>query len=72
MDFKLTYATMFDPPPEIHQLFEASLAEVESHTGDRYSLYIDGRDVPGAGHFSKCSPIDERLLLGDFAAASLQ
>ena len=28
MSFKLTYATMFDPPEELHQRFEAALARV--------------------------------------------
>lgn len=72
MSFKLTYATMFDPPPDMHQRFEASLAEVEAHIGDHHDLHIDGRDVPGVGQFAKRSPIDERLLLGEFPAASVQ
>ena len=28
MTYKLTYSTMFDPPPEMHTRFEAALVEV--------------------------------------------
>ena len=28
MAYKLTYSTMFDPPPEMHTRFEAALREV--------------------------------------------
>ena len=72
MSFKLTYATMFDPPPDMHERFDAALVELENHIGDRHDLFIDGRDVAGAGQFAKRSPIDERMLLGEFPAAGIQ
>lgn len=28
MSFRLTYSTMFDPPPELHAQFDAALARV--------------------------------------------
>ena len=69
MSFKLTYATMFDPPEELHQRFEAALAEVRSTLGTRYELYIGGRDVAGSATLDKYSPADSRVLLGRFAVA---
>ena len=30
MSFKLTYATMFDPPEELHQRFEAAMGRVSA------------------------------------------
>ena len=42
MSFKLTYATMFDPPEELHQRFEAAMARVAGQLGRRHLLYIAG------------------------------
>lgn len=69
MSFRLTYATMFDPPPEMHQRFEEALAEVEAKLGRTAELFIDGRDRPAARHGARPSPIDRDLRLGDFALA---
>ena len=66
MTFKLTYSTMFNPPEEMHERFEAALAEVRSRLGATHALYIDGRDVAAARTYAKHSPIDHRLLLGHF------
>ena len=33
MNFKLTYATMFNPPAEMHTRFDAALAEVNKSLG---------------------------------------
>jgi len=66
MTFKLTYSTMFNPPEEMHERFEAALAEVRSRLGATHALYIDGRDVSAARTYPKYSPIDNRLLLGHF------
>jgi 1-pyrroline-5-carboxylate dehydrogenase len=70
MDFKLTYATMFDPPPYMHERFEAALVDVERRMGATRELFIGGRDVAGGEHFEKHSPIDERMVLGTFPVAS--
>lgn len=70
MTFKLTYATMFDPPGELHSRFDAALADVESALGATHALHIDGEDSPSAHHDSRCSPIDQRKLLGFFPLAS--
>src|SRR5579859_4608213 len=70
MSFKLTYGTMFDPPTEVHTHFEAALRDVEARIGARHALFIGGRDAPGAAQFVKRSPIDERMALGEFPAAS--
>ncbi|HET9693895.1 MAG TPA: aldehyde dehydrogenase family protein, partial [Steroidobacteraceae bacterium] len=70
MGFRLTYATMFDPPAEMHERFEAALAQVRGRLGGRHDLFLDGADV-AAGHYAtRTSPIDETLVLGEFAVAS--
>ena len=66
MSFKLTYSTMFDPPEEMHVRFEAALAEVTARLGATHTLHIDGEDVAALRTYSKLSPVDQRLVLGEF------
>jgi 1-pyrroline-5-carboxylate dehydrogenase len=70
MSYKLTYSTMFDPPPEMHARFDAAMREVRGQLGRRHSLHIDGADVDTASAREKRSPIDRDWLLGSFAQAS--
>jgi acyl-CoA reductase-like NAD-dependent aldehyde dehydrogenase len=70
MSFKLTYSTMYNPPLEMHQCFDAALATIRADLGRRHGLYINGCDVPGESFISKYSPADSELLLGHFAEAS--
>ena len=67
MSFRLTYATMFNPPEAMHERFEAALAEVERGLGARHGLYIDSEDRPTAEYARHTSPIDGRRVLGEFA-----
>jgi len=41
-EFKLTYATMFDPPEEIHTRFDKALERVKNELGKEYGLIIGG------------------------------
>jgi 1-pyrroline-5-carboxylate dehydrogenase len=69
MAFRLTYATMFDPPEVMHERFEAALAQVTAGLGGRHALFVDGRDVAARAHAARVSPIDSRRLLGEFPLA---
>jgi 1-pyrroline-5-carboxylate dehydrogenase len=69
MSFRLTYATMFNPPEAIHERFEAALAEVERRLGQIHPLYIDGRDREAMGVEQRRSPISPDLTLGRFPLA---
>ena len=69
MSFRLTYATMFNPPEAMHQRFDAALAAVDGTLGRTHALHIDGNDVAGAGLASRSSPIDHDRRLGEFALA---
>ena len=42
--FKLTYATMFNPPEELHTRFEQALAKVKANLGKEYGMIINGKD----------------------------
>jgi len=64
--FKLTYATMFDPPEELHARFEKALATVKAGLGKDHPMLIGGKDVTAAEWFEDRSPIDRDWLLGRF------
>ncbi len=68
MSFKLTYATMFNPPEEMHVRFEAALATVRAGLGAHHRLAIGGADVEGSTSYVKKSPIDGAPL-GHFPVA---
>ena len=70
MSFKLTYATMFDPPEELHQRFEAAIGRVSAALGRRHPLYIDGEDRDTPAVLRKMNPANDKQLLGEFAAAT--
>ena len=69
MSYKLTYATMFDPPADLHVRFDAALAEVEAGLGTAHALHIDGQDCVGTRSEKRHGPIDQRRELGEFALA---
>ena len=66
--FKLTYSTMFNPPPELHARFDAALAEFKhSGMGRDHPQWIDGAAAEGGERFEVRSPIDTDILVGTFA-----
>jgi 1-pyrroline-5-carboxylate dehydrogenase len=70
MTFKLTYSTMFDPPTELHERFEAALAAVRRQLGQTYGHYINGENVSGDTLLDDVSPINTKTVLGRFASAT--
>jgi acyl-CoA reductase-like NAD-dependent aldehyde dehydrogenase len=71
MSFKLTYATMFNPPEELHQRFEAAMARIAGQLGRTHPLFIAGEDRRAAAAIRKLNPANDEQLLGEFAAASV-
>jgi 1-pyrroline-5-carboxylate dehydrogenase len=67
--FKLTYATMYDPPPELHTRFEEEVAKIRANLGQDYAMIIDGHDVFTDAKSEDRSPIDTAMLLGTFQMA---
>src|SRR5512137_1256326 len=65
--FKLTYATMFNPPEELHQQFDAALAKIKAGLGSEQAMFINGKDVLAGEKFEDRSPINE-----DWVLASMQ
>src|SRR6478609_7391214 len=72
MSFKLTYASMFNPPADMHARFESALADVKSRLGETHDLFIDGKDVAAKAHDARKSPIDQRLVTGHFPLATAE
>src|SRR5213078_545850 len=71
MNFKLTYATMFNPPAEMHTRFDTALSELNRSLGATHPLYINGEDRVAVSHDTRRSPIDHRRILGHFPLASV-
>jgi 1-pyrroline-5-carboxylate dehydrogenase len=69
MSFRLTYATMFDPPEAMHERFDAALATVTGALGRSHGLFIDGVDVTTGQTAPRPTPIDLERNLGNFAVA---
>jgi 1-pyrroline-5-carboxylate dehydrogenase len=70
--FKLTYATMFNPPEELHTRFETSLAKLKSNLGREYGMIIDGKDHFSADKFEDRSPANTDVVLGVFQKGTAQ
>ena len=72
MDYKLTYATMFNPPAELHERFEAAVGEVRSALGGVHANFINGEERAAERTQELRSPIDRNELLGRFPEASAE
>jgi acyl-CoA reductase-like NAD-dependent aldehyde dehydrogenase len=70
MSFKLTYATMFNPPEELHERFDAGMARILATLGGRHRLHVAGVDRPAQQVMRTHNPADHEQELGEFAAAS--
>jgi len=70
--FRLTYSTMFDPPAELHERFDAALAMVRTRLGRDHPQWIGGMPRAGGARFEVRSPIDRDWLLGSFVRGSAQ
>jgi 1-pyrroline-5-carboxylate dehydrogenase len=70
--FRLTYATMFDPPEELHRRYERALAAVKAGLGREYPMLISGKEVKAGATFEDRSPINHEWLLGTFQKGGVE
>ncbi|MEP0805927.1 MAG: aldehyde dehydrogenase family protein [Chloroflexota bacterium] len=63
MAFKLTYATMFNPPEELHKGFDKAVAKLKGNLGKEYGMFIDGKDVFADEKFEDRSPVNTDWVL---------
>ena len=64
MAFKLTYATMFNPPEELHRGFDAAVLRLKQNLGKEYGMIIDGRDIFAEEKLEDRSPVNTDWVLG--------
>jgi 1-pyrroline-5-carboxylate dehydrogenase len=64
--FRLTYATMFDPPEALHHNYERALAKLKTGLGREYPLFVGGERRRAVEQFEDRSPINTDWVLGRF------
>ncbi len=64
--FRLTYATMFNPPEKMHTDFDKAVAKFHAEMGQDVPLLINGEDRFVEAKFDDRSPINTEWLLGTF------
>ena len=69
-DFKLTYATMFSPPEELHTRFEDALTSLKANLGREHAMLVNGEDRLAEKKFEDRYPADSEVLLGIFQSGS--
>jgi 1-pyrroline-5-carboxylate dehydrogenase len=62
-DFKLTYATMFNPPEELHKGFDKAVTKLKANLGKEYPMLIDGKDVFAEEKYEDRSPVNTDWVL---------
>lgn len=67
---KVTYET-FAADEDQARAFRTALAQVEATLGERHPFHVDGVALTGEEWIEEYSPSDSRVLLGRFAAASI-
>jgi len=65
-DFKLTYATMFNPPEEMHARYETALAQVKANLGRTCAMVINNKDHFSGECFENRSPVNMDWVLAHF------
>jgi 1-pyrroline-5-carboxylate dehydrogenase len=70
--FRLTYATMFNPPEELHTRYDKALQTVKGQLGQDHPMFINGQSRFTSNKFESRSPINTDWVLGTFQTASAQ
>lgn len=65
--FKLTYASMFNPPEEMHTRFDAAVKKVKGMVGKTHAMIINNKDHFTSATFENRSPINTDWLLARLA-----
>ena len=70
--FKLTYATMFNPPEELHTHFSEAMEVLKGKLGKDHPMFIGGEERFTDEKFKEFSPINTDLHLGTFQKGGTQ
>jgi 1-pyrroline-5-carboxylate dehydrogenase len=63
MAFKLTYATMFNPPEELHKGFDSAVTKLKQNLGKEYGMIINGKEVFAEEKWEDHSPVNTDWVL---------
>ncbi len=64
--FRLTYATMFNPPEELHTRFAQAMDHLKDNLGQEYPMFIGGEERYSEEKFKEYSPINTEMHLATF------
>jgi 1-pyrroline-5-carboxylate dehydrogenase len=70
--FKLTYATMFNPPEELHTRYDDALAQLKAGLGKEYGMMIGGKDRFKSEKIEDRNPANTDIVLGLFQKGDAQ
>ena len=70
--FKLTYASMFNPPEEVHTRYDAALAKMKASLGKTYGMIINNKDHFSQATFENRSPINTDWVLAHLQEGTAQ
>ncbi len=70
--FKLTYATMFTPPEELHTRFAEAMAVLKGKLGQEYPMFIGGEERFTDEKVKAYSPINKEMHLATFQKGSVK
>ena len=70
--FRLTYATMFNPPEHLHTSYEAAVANLKADLGREFGMWINGQERFSEKKFEDRSPVDTGMVLGLFQSGTAQ
>ncbi len=68
--FKLTYATMFNPPEELHTLYTKAMETLKGELGQEHPMFINGEERLVAEKYKAVSPTNTDLHLATFQKGS--
>ena len=68
--FRITYATMSADNEELHRAYDQGVETARSWLGQRHAFYVNGEAREGSGHKEARSPIDQDIVIGEFAQAT--
>jgi len=70
--FRFTYATMFNPPEELHTRYDKALTKIKGELGRDHPMFINGQERFTSDKFESRSPINTDWVLGTFQTAAAQ
>jgi 1-pyrroline-5-carboxylate dehydrogenase len=70
--FKLTYATMFNPPEELHTRFSEAMTKLKQNLGAEYPMIIGGEERFTTEKVKAYSPINAEMHLATFQKGDAQ